>query len=172
MVNNKDNLMDKETELLLSEHEVNINGRKVIVHKLSLLDTIRLATHLSEVAGSVIRQSELSSRALSKIVYKADNADEGTINNIRLLGVVELLGIVGDDGAELLKDIIVKATNLNEEEAEQLDAVDGIDLVADIYEVNKGFFMKFTSKLKEKLPKNLVSSEASTPTKSKRTDKK
>ena len=36
---------------------------------------------------------------------------------------------------------------------EEIDLVDGIDLVFAMYEVNKGFFMKFMKKLEKKIPK-------------------
>lgn len=149
--------MDKEMEVLLSEKELNIGGKRVIVKRIALLDTIRLASHISEVVSVAVNSSEAVTNALYKVAYsgnpEVENETEENINGIRVTGILEILGILGDDGTNLLKDLIVKSTNLTDEEAEEIDCVDGIDLVATIFEVNKGFFGKLSSKLKEKLKK-------------------
>lgn len=149
--------MDKEMEVLLSEKELNIGGKRVIVKRIALLDTIRLASHISEVVSVAVNSSEAVTNALYKVAYsgnpEVENETEENINGIRVTGILEILGILGDDGTNLLKDLIVKSTNLTDEEAEEIDCVDGIDLVATIFEVNKGFFGKLSNKLKEKLKK-------------------
>ena len=144
-------IMDKEIDVLLAEKEVTINNKKVIVKRYSLLDTIRLAAHASSIVASVIQDSDKTASAITKLTFKGNNQIEN--NSIRMLGLVELLSIVGEDGVYLLKELLVKSTNLDEDEVEEIDLVDGIDLVFAMYEVNKGFFMKFMKKLEKKIPK-------------------
>ena len=143
--------MNKEMEVLLAEREVTVNDKKIIVKRYSLLDTIRLAAHASSIVASVIQDSDKTASAITKLTFKGNNQTEN--NSIRMLGLVELLSIVGEDGVYLLKELLVKSTNLDEDEVEEIDLVDGIDLVFAMYEVNKGFFMKFMKKLEKKIPK-------------------
>ena len=143
--------MNKEMEVLLAEREVTVNDKKIIVKRYSLLDTIRLAAHASSIVASVIQDSDKTASAITKLTFKGNNQIEN--NSIRMLGLVELLSIVGEDGVYLLKELLVKSTNLDEDEVEEIDLVDGIDLVFAMYEVNKGFFMKFMKKLEKKIPK-------------------
>jgi len=151
--------MDKEMELLLSEKEVKLaNGKKVVVKRIALLDTIRLTARLSGIVGAVMNSSENFTSALAKIAYSGKLVGGGkdteeNINSIRLMGIVEAFNIIGEDGTELLKDILVKSTTLTDEDVEQIDCVDGIDILFDIYEVNKSFFGKCWSKLKAKVEK-------------------
>lgn len=148
-------------EVLLSEKELVIGKKKVIVKKIALLDTIRLASHISEVVSVAVNSSDVVTNALFKIGYngnpenKEDKEDsEDLLNGVRVTGFIELFSVLGKDGTDLLKDIIVKSTNLTDDEAEDVDCESGIDLIIAIYEVNKGFFTKLSNKLKEKLKKN------------------
>lgn len=151
-------------EVLLSEKELVIGKKKVIVKKIALLDTIRLASHISEVVSVAVNSSDAVTNALFKIGYNGNAEDkenlknkddmEDLFNGVRVTGFIELFSILGKDGTDLLKDIIVKSTNLTDDEAEEVDCESGIDLIIAIYEVNKGFFTKLSSKLKEKLKKN------------------
>lgn len=149
--------MDKEMDLLLAEKEIKVNGKKVIVKRIALLDTIRLASHLSEIVGVALNSSDNVVNAVAKVTYQGSKDIEGEtesdINGIRIAGLVEILGLLGNDGTDLLKDIILKSTNLSEEDVENIDSVDGIDLIETIIEVNKGFFVKSMNKLKEKIAK-------------------
>lgn len=149
--------MDKEMEVLLSEKEIKLGEKKVIVKRIALLDTIRLASHISEVVSVAVNSSDAVTNALYKIGYQG-NAEEkdspdDLLTGVRITGFIELFSILGNDGTDLLKELIVKSTNLTDEEAEQIDCVDGIDLLSAIYEVNKGFFGKLSSKLQEKIKK-------------------
>ena len=151
--------MDKEMELLLSEKEVKLaNGKRVVVKRIALLDTIRLTARLSGIVGAVMNSSENFTSALAKIAYNGElvgggKDTESNINSIRMMGIVEAFNIIGEDGTELLKDILVKSTTLTDEDVEQIDCVDGIDILFDIYEVNKSFFGKCWRKLKGKVGK-------------------
>jgi hypothetical protein len=141
-----------EMDLLLSEKERKIGDKKVVVKKISLLNTIRLASHLSEIAGRVVQNSELAASAITKLTF-SEGENEQQVNGVRLMGIVELLGIIGEDGSDLVVDLITKSTNLTEEEAEEIDTDSGIELLFDIYEVNKGFFTKLSNKLQKKVKK-------------------
>ena len=141
-----------EMDLLISEKERKIGDKKVVVKKISLLNTIRLASHLSEIAGRVVQNSELAASAITKLTF-SEGENEQQVNGVRLMGIVELLGIIGEDGADIVTDLIVKSTNLTDEEAEQIDVDEGIDLLFGIYEVNKGFFTKLSNKLQKKVKK-------------------
>lgn len=141
-----------EMDLLLSEKERKIGDKRVVIKKISLLNTIRLASHLSEIAGRVVQNSELAASAITKLTFN-EGENEQQVNGVRLMGIVELLGIIGEDGADLVVDLITKSTNLTEEEAEEIDTDSGIELLFDIYEVNKGFFTKLSNKLQKKMKK-------------------
>ena len=151
--------MDKEMDLLLAEKEIKIGDKVVTVKRIALLDTIRLASHLSSVISLVVSSSDKFSDAMYKVTYSGTNDEDkklletqDEINSIRIMGFVEIVGIIGEDGTELLKELIVKSTDLDSREVEEIDCIGGIDLISAIFEVNKGFFEKCMSKLKEKLP--------------------
>ena len=154
-------------ELLLSEQEIKVDGKTVIVHKLAMLDTIRLASQMSSLAAAIVNNSEVAANAIGKLAI--NSGDINSDNAIRLIGMVEIIGLVGEDAADLIQNIIVKSTNLTEDEAELISAEEGIDLLFKIYEVNKSFFKKFLQKLKEKT-QNLV--EKKDEEKPKKTSKK
>ena len=156
-----------EMELLLSEQEIKVDGKTVIVHKLAMLDTIRLASQMSSLAAAIVNNSEVAANAIGKLAI--NSGDINSDNAIRLIGMVEIIGLVGEDAADLIQNIIVKSTNLTEDEAELISAEEGIDLLFKIYEVNKSFFKKFLQKLKEKT-QNLV--EKKDEEKPKKTSKK
>lgn len=156
-----------EMELLLSEQEIKVDGKTVIVHKLAMLDTIRLASQMSSLAAAIVNNSEVAANAIGKLAV--NSGDINSDNAIRLIGMVEILGLVGEDAADLIQNIIVKSTNLDYDEAELISAEEGIDLLFKIYEVNKSFFKKFLQKLKEKT-QNLV--EKKDEEKPKKTSKK
>ena len=146
----------KEMELLLSEQEIKVDGKVVIVHKLAMLDTIRLASQMSSLAAAIVNNSDAAANAIGKLAV--NSGDVNSDNAIRLIGMVEILGLVGEDAADLIQNIVVKSTNLDYDEAEAISAEEGLDLLFKIYEVNKSFFKKFLQKLKEKT-KNLVQKE-------------
>ena len=156
-----------EMELLLSEQEIKVDGKTIIVHKLAMLDTIRLASQMSSLAAAIVNNSEVAANAIGKLAV--NSGDINSDNAIRLIGMVEIIGLVGEDAADLIQNIIVKSTNLTEDEAELISAEEGIDLLFKIYEVNKSFFKKFLQKLKEKT-QNLV--EKKDEEKPKKTSKK
>ena len=106
-----------EMELLLSEKEIKVDGKIVVVHRLAMLDTIRLASQMSALASAIVQNSEFASNAIGKLAI--NSGDENADNAIRLIGIVEILGLVGDDAADLVESIVVKSTNLTEEEAEE-----------------------------------------------------
>lgn len=158
---------NKEMELLLSEQEIKVDGKTVVVHRLAMLDTIRLASQMSSLAAAIVNNSEVAANAIGKLAV--NSGDLNSDNAIRLIGMVEILGLVGEDAADLIQNIVVKSTNLTEDEAELISAEEGIDLLFKIYEVNKSFFKKFLQKLKEKT-QNLV--EKKDEEKPKKTSKK
>lgn len=143
----------KEMELLLSEQEIKVDGKNVVVHKLAMLDTIRLASQMSSLAAAIVNNSDAAANAIGKLAVNSGDANSD--NAIRLIGMVEILGLVGEDAADLIQNIVVKSTNLDYDDAEAISAEEGLDLLFKIYEVNKSFFKKFLQKLKEKT-KNLV----------------
>lgn len=151
----------QEMDLLLAEQERKIGDKRVVVHKISLLDSIRLASHLSVVASNIVENSSLTASALTKITYKDDNDPEQT-NGVRMLGIIEMLGVLGDSGAEVVNDLIVKSTNLTDEEVEKIDLEEGVDLLFDIYEVNKDFFTKLSNKLQKKMKKTAATKSTRT----------
>lgn len=149
----KDNSTDKkELDLLLSEQELKVGDTKVVVHKVSLLDSIRLMTKLSSIASKILDNSDAVASAATKLSFVGANSKE--TNSVRLIGVTEIMSILGEDGVDIVKDIIDKTTNLSDNDIEKISAEDGIDLAISIYEANKGFFTKSMSKLQEKTAKS------------------
>ena len=145
---------DKEMKLLLSEKEFVIGDKTIIVKKLSILNTLRLAQQLSSIASRLVGNPDLGARALAKLTYTPKEDDsESDIAGVRLMGILELFDIAGEDIIDVIRDILVKSTNLTVAEAEELSGEKGLDIMFAIYEVNKDFFMKSLNKLKEKLPK-------------------
>jgi hypothetical protein len=162
---------DKEMELLLSEKEMKFGDKRVIIKRISLLDGMRLTQQISSVASLAIGQSSVVSNALMKIAFtggerlgedgkpitnsegKPIQLTEQEVSGIKISGILELFNVLGEDIVDLVKELIVKATNLSDEEAEDIDCVDGVDLIAEIIEVNKPFFQKLSNKLKEKMAK-------------------
>ena len=151
----KEDKKEKELDILLANKEVKIGDKLVVVHRFSLLDTIKIASHLSGLAGMVLNSTDATATAINKLMYRPidDNVSEQTVNSIRFMGLLELIGILGDEGADLVADILRKGTNMTTDEIEELDALDGVELLFDLYEVNKGFFTKLLNKLEKKIPK-------------------
>ena len=118
-----------------------------------------------------IGQSSVVSNALMKIAFtggerlgedgKPITDDDGNVvrlseqevNGIKISGILELFNVLGSDIVDFMKELIVKSTNLTDEEAEDIDCIDGVDLIAEIVEVNKPFFQKLSNKLREKMVK-------------------
>lgn len=144
---------DKEMELLLSEQEMTINGKKIIVKKIALLDTIRIASKISDVVARILGNPETFDGILKQITYAKEGASEETINGVRMTGVVDLFGLIGEDSVDIIKYVMEKSTNLTEDEVEDVDCLSGVDLLTNIYKVNKSFFVKCWSKLEGKSKK-------------------
>ena len=138
---------DKEMERLLSEQEMTINGKKVIVKKIALLDTIRIASKISDVVARILGNPDAFDGILARVTYAKEGASEEEINGVRMTGVIDLFGLIGEDSVDIIKYVMEKSTNLTEDEVEEVDCLDGIDLVTNIYQVNKSFFVKCWSKL-------------------------
>lgn len=153
---------NNDLDMLLSEQEIKVDGKVIIVHKLAMLDTIRLASQMSSLASAIVNNSDTAANAINKLVV--NSGDVTADNAIRLIGMVEILGLIGEDAADLVQNILVKSTNLSYEDAEDISAEEGIDLLFKIYEVNRNFFKKFLNKLKEKT-KGLVQKEEAPKTK-------
>lgn len=141
--------MDKELELLTSEKEVTVKGKQVIVKKISMLDSIRIASGLSGVVANVLKEDSAFGAALAKITYTPEKGEDDTV--IKIMGLLEMIGLIGEDGVNIIKQIISKSTTLTNKEIEDLDLLEGTDLLFDIYEVNESFFEKCGKRLQERL---------------------
>lgn len=142
----------KELEVLLADKEIYINNNKVVVKRISFMDSMRLTQKLSGIAIKIISNADVFSSAISKIMYKSDNPETDVI--IRMNGVLEVINHLGEDGIDFIREIMLKTTTLTADEVEQIDLESGFDLVMIIYEVNKGFFTKLLNKLKTHLKVN------------------
>lgn len=143
--------LKEEMELLLSDKEVTLGDRKIIVHKISLIDSIKMTSYLSNIVSKLMNDFDGVAQALAKLTIGEDNDKEAM--QIRAVGAVELLAFIGEDSADFISNLIAKTTNVPEDEVDSISAEDGIDLLFDIYEVNKSFFTKFMSKLQKKAGK-------------------
>lgn len=151
-----------EMGLLLSEKEIKVGTKRVVIKKISLLDSIRLASNLSLIVSKIVDRSEESASAMSKLTYTGDDAEE--VTGMRMIGLMELLGVIGEGGTFIVQDLMVKSTNLTDDEIEAIDLEGGIDILLSIYDVNKDFFMKSIKKLAKKLPKSKRKKAESTKT--------
>lgn len=143
--------LKEEMELLLSDKEVTLGDKKIIVHKISLIDSIKMTSYLSNIVSKLMNDFDGVAQALAKLTIGEDNDKEAM--QIRAVGAVELLAFIGEDSADFISNLIAKTTNVPEDEIGNISAEDGIDLLFDIYEVNKSFFTKFMSKLQKKAGK-------------------
>ena len=146
----KEDLKD-EMELLLSDKEATVDGKTVVVHKISLIDSIKMTSYLSAIISNALTNIEAVNSAVAKLMFNSE--DERETMQIKAVGVAELLSLVGDDAPEFVGKLIVKTTNISEDDVDNVSAEAGIDLLFDIYEVNKGFFTKFMNKLQKKVGK-------------------
>ena len=144
--------LKEEMELLLSEKEVTLGDKKIIVHKISLIDSIKMTSYLSNIVSKLMNDFDGVAQALAKLTISDDDNDKEAMQ-IRAVGAVELLAFIGEDSADFISNLIAKTTNVPEDEVGNISAEDGIDLLFDIYEVNKSFFTKFMSKLQKKAGK-------------------
>ena len=145
---------EKELEILLAGEEMDVNGTHVVIKKIAMLDTLRLATQLSSLVTKVMSDAEAFSTALAKVMYEGDESAP-----IKIAGALELLGMMGEEGIVLLQNVLMKSTNLSKEDVEALDLVDGLDVAEGVYRVNKVFFVKSGNKLLDKLKKALPAEE-------------
>lgn len=135
-----------ELETLLAEKDITINDKKVIIKRYSFISTLKLASRTSGLVAKIMNNSEVASSAISKLTLDVDDSSTGY--SLKMIGMAELLSILEEDSVEFIKDCISFATNdLTDEEIEDLDPDVGIELLLDICEVNKGFFMKCLTKL-------------------------
>ena len=141
----------EEIEVLLSTREIMINGKKELVKRFSFMDTIKIASNASTVVSHALTDPTALSNAFAKLTATTEDADVS--NGLRLMGIVELLSLIGEDSSDFIRDLILRATNLDTETLNDLDPDVGVELIFMIYEVNKGFFTKCLTKLKEKMPK-------------------
>lgn len=142
-------IVTDEMEVLLAEREVPIGDKKIIVKRYSLMSTIKIASKASGIATAFLSNSEVTASAFAKLTVNSDSED---LTAIRLLGMIELISMLGDTGAEFIRTCIAYATVLTDEEIDDLDPDAGIDLIMSIFEVNKGFFTKCLNKLKVVTP--------------------
>lgn len=138
----------EEMDLLMSDKEIKVNGKRIIVHKYPMLSAIRLTSKLSNLVGKALSNDDsvkAIDTAFKAMVVEGDT--EAETKGYRLYAIRTLLEMLGDELVDIISDVIVKSTNLNDEEVEDIDLEAGLDLLFTIYEVNKGFFTKFTKKL-------------------------
>ena len=54
---------DKELDILLANKELKVGDKLVVVKRFSLLDTIRIASHLSSIAGMILNATDATATA-------------------------------------------------------------------------------------------------------------
>lgn len=147
----------RELEALFSHEKIKIDGKDVVVKKYSFLSAMKLTAKLSNLAHSVLEDAQKASLALAHISYESENESE--VFSMKLMGIMELLDLVGDSGIDFVKLAIEEATGLTDEEFEEIDAESGLCLLYEIYKVNKSFFTKFMTKLEAQTPKKKKTKE-------------
>ena len=140
---------NEEMELLLSDQEVKVNGKTVTVHKFPMLAAIRITAKLSKLVGKAIKDEESASNvetAFNALILGGSDTDDSKA--YLAYGIRIFMEMFGEPLVDIISDVIYKSTDLGKDDIETIDLEDGIDLLTAIYEVNKGFFTKFTNKLK------------------------
>lgn len=141
---------NEEMELLLSDQEVKVNGKIVTVHKFPMLAAIRITAKLSKLVGKAIKDEESASNvetAFNAMILGGSDTEDS--KSYLAYGIRIFMEMFGEPLVDLISDVIYKSTDLDKDEIEAIDLEEGLDLLVAIYEVNKGFFTKFTNKLKE-----------------------
>ena len=141
---------NEEMELLLSDQEVKVNGKIVTVHKFPMLAAIRITAKLSKLVGKAIKDEESASNvetAFNALILGGSDTDDSKA--YLAYGIRIFMEMFGEPLVDIIGDVIYKSTDLGKDDIETIDLEEGIDLLTAIYEVNKGFFTKFTNKLKE-----------------------
>lgn len=136
-------------DMLLAETEIKINGQVIEVKKFPMLAGIRLTARVSKLVNKVLGDEESVNQfntAVNALV--ADGSTQAETNGFRLFGIKTLLSLLGDDLVDVITYVISKSTNLTNEEIEAINLEEGLDLLFEIFNVNKGFFTKFSTKLK------------------------
>ena len=67
----KEDKKEKELDILLANKEVKVGDKTVVVKRFSLLDTIRIASHLSGIAG--MSALSLATIGIYKIIKRRKN---------------------------------------------------------------------------------------------------
>jgi hypothetical protein len=140
---------NEEMELLLSDQEVKVGGKTVLVHKFPMLAAIRITSKISKLVGKAIKDEDTTSNvetAFNAIILSGGDTEDSKA--YLAYGIRILMEMFGETLVDIIGDIIHKSTDLGKEEIEAIDLEEGLDLLTAIYEVNKGFFTKFTNKLK------------------------
>ena len=149
---------NEEMELLLSDQEVKVNGKTVTVHKFPMLAAIRITAKLSKLVGKAIKDEESASNvetAFNALILGGSDTDDSKA--YLAYGIRIFMEMFGEPLVDIISDVIYKSTDLGKDDIETIDLEEGIDLLTAIYEVNKGFFTKFTNKLKvATTPKEIV----------------
>lgn len=140
---------NEEMELLLSDQEVKVNGKIVTVHKFPMLAAIRITAKLSKLVGKAIKDEESVSNvetAFNALILGGSDTEDSKA--YLAYGIRVLMEMFGEPLVDLISDVIYKSTDLDKDDIESINLDDGFDLLVAIYEVNKGFFTKFMSKLR------------------------
>ena len=136
-------------DMLLAETEIKINRQVVEVKKFPMLAGIRLTARLSKLVNKVLGDENSVNQFNTAVnAMFVDGANEAETNGFRLFGVKTLMGLLGDDLIDIISYVISKSTNLTNDEIEDINLEEGLDLLFEIFNVNKGFFTKFSTKLK------------------------
>ena len=134
-------------EMLLADtHEVKINGRNIVIKKFPMLAGIRLTSKISNIVSKVVSGDEKTENFNTAI--NALFVNGSTDADTRAFKIFGLRVLFGDDISDIVSFVISKSTTLSDEEIEEINLEDGLDLLYEIFNVNKGFFTKFSTKLK------------------------
>lgn len=142
--------MNNEMEMLLADtHEVKINGRSIVIKKFPMLAGIRLTSKISNVVSKVVSGDEKTENFNTAInALFVNGSTDADTRAFKIFGLRVLFDLFGDDISDIVSFVISKSTTLSDEEIEEINLEDGLDLLYEIFNVNKGFFTKFSTKLK------------------------
>lgn len=143
----------EEMEVLLAAKEVTIKGKKMEVNPLSFKNTLKVALKATDIVNSALNNSEGISSAITKLTVVEGTDGIEDAKGVKLIGAVELAGIIGEEGIDFLLEIIKMSVNITDDELDKVDPLEGIEIVEAIYKVNKDFFTKCMNKLFPKVKK-------------------
>lgn len=132
----KDNKLNKEADILFAEDRVvNIGTRELVIKPFSWVKSAQAIVAISKMIELLIAGGDKS--VLDKII---DSKAKDTKEILEL--VFPIIANHGESLFAYINKLIILGSDISKDELNNISFEVGIDLVVEIFEVNKDFFMK------------------------------